>query len=54
MIFRRGYGKNTGLGLFLTREILSITGIIIDAVSKEGEGACFELIVPPDHYRLTT
>ena len=26
-IFRRGFGKNTGLGLFLAREILSITGI---------------------------
>ncbi|NTV83865.1 MAG: hypothetical protein HGA23_06130 [Bacteroidales bacterium] len=28
-IFERGYGKNTGLGLFLSREILSITGITI-------------------------
>ena len=25
-IFDRGFGKNTGLGLFLAREILSITG----------------------------
>ncbi|KQC05629.1 MAG: hypothetical protein APR55_05635, partial [Methanolinea sp. SDB] len=28
-IFERGFGKNTGLGLFLTREILAITGISI-------------------------
>src|SRR5208337_5549336 len=26
-IFERGFGKNTGQGLFLAREILSITGI---------------------------
>ena len=29
LIFQRGYGKNTGLGLFLSREILSITGMTI-------------------------
>ena len=29
MIFDRGYGKDTGLGLFLVREILSITGMTI-------------------------
>ena len=28
-IFEKGFGKNTGLGLFLTREILSITGLTI-------------------------
>ena len=26
-IFERGYGKNTGLGLFLVREVLALTGI---------------------------
>ncbi len=29
MIFEKNFGKNTGLGLFLAREILSITGITI-------------------------
>jgi DNA-binding response OmpR family regulator len=52
-IFDRGYGKNTGLGLFLVREILSITGISIQENGKEGEGACFELLVPADYYRMT-
>ena len=28
-IFERGIGRNTGMGLFLTREILLITGITI-------------------------
>lgn len=51
MIFDRGYGKNTGLGLFLVREILSITGISIEEKGKEGEGAQFVLKVPAVHYR---
>ncbi len=34
-IFERGYGRNTGLGLFLAREILSLTGISI----QEGRGS---------------
>jgi len=50
-IFKRGFGKNTGLGLFLVREILSITGITINEIGRFGEGACFELIVPPGNYR---
>lgn len=27
MVFERGYGKNTGFGLFFIREVLAITGI---------------------------
>lgn|GEM_PF-5897097 len=37
------YGKNTGLGLFLCREIASITNILIDENGIEGEGAQFDL-----------
>ncbi|HVP96788.1 PAS domain S-box protein [Methanoregula sp.] len=51
-IFERGFGKNTGLGLFLSREILSITGITISETSKPGNGARFEMVVPKDMYRL--
>lgn len=50
-IFGRGYGKNTGLGLFLVREILSITEITIIENGKQGEGACFVLTVPQVHFR---
>lgn len=53
-IFDRGYGKNTGLGLFLVREILSITGITIHETGQEGVGACFELVIPHDFYRLVS
>ena len=45
-IFERGYGKNTGLGLFLAREILSITGISIRETGIPGKGARFEILVP--------
>ena len=38
-IFTRGFGKNTGYGLFLAREILAITGITIKETGKVGKGA---------------
>jgi PAS domain S-box-containing protein len=50
-IFERGYGKNTGLGLFLAREILDITGITIRERGEPGTGARFEITVPKGAYR---
>ncbi|MDG6256980.1 MAG: PAS domain S-box protein [Methanomicrobiaceae archaeon] len=50
-IFSRGYGKNTGYGLFLIREILAITGLSIRECGIPGEGARFEITVPPGLYR---
>jgi PAS domain S-box-containing protein len=51
-LFEQGYGKNTGLGLFLSREILSITGIAIAETSEHGKGARFEMLVPKGAYRF--
>jgi signal transduction histidine kinase len=51
-IFQRGYGKGSGLGLFLAREILSITGIRIKETGIPGKGARFEIQVPPGSYRM--
>ncbi|MDD1716030.1 MAG: ATP-binding protein, partial [Methanolinea sp.] len=51
-IFEKGYGKNTGLGLFLAREILAITGISIHEAGVPGTGARFELHVPRGKYRV--
>ena len=45
-IFRPAFGRKHGYGLFLVREILSITGIGIKEIGAEGEGACFEVTVP--------
>jgi signal transduction histidine kinase len=50
-IFDRGYGKNTGLGLTLAREILDITGITIKECGEPGKGARFELTVPEEGWR---
>ncbi len=52
-IFERGYGKNTGFGLFLIREILSITGLSIRECGIPGEGARFEILVPQGSYRYS-
>jgi PAS domain S-box-containing protein len=51
-IFERGYGKHTGFGLFLARETLSITGLVITETGEPGKGARFEIIVPKEGYRF--
>ena len=50
-IFDRGFGKNTGLGLALSREILDITGITIRENGELGKGARFEMTVPKGAWR---
>ena len=51
-IFSRGVGKNTGLGLFLTREILAITRIAIQETGEYRKGARFSIRVPRGAYRI--
>jgi signal transduction histidine kinase len=51
-IFSRGFGKNTGLGLFLVREILSLTCITIKETGTPDSGARFEITVPATEYRI--
>lgn len=50
-IFEKGFGKNTGLGLFLVRQILLITGISISEIGVLGKGARFEIIVPKECFK---
>lgn len=50
-IFERGVGKHTGLGLFLVREILSLTDIRIMEDGTEGKGARFTISVPPGAWK---
>ncbi len=52
VIFDKGFGKNTGLGLYLSREILAITGITISETGEPGKGARFEMTVPEGGFRL--
>ena len=51
-LFTKGFGKNTGLGLFLSREILTITGITITENGEPGKGARFEILVPAGMWRM--
>jgi signal transduction histidine kinase len=51
-IFRREYYRNTGYGLFLSLEILSITGLSITETGEPGKGARFEIHVPKGSFRF--
>lgn len=53
LIFDKEYGKNTGLGLFLAREILDISGITLRETGEPGRGARFEMRVPRGAWRVT-
>jgi len=50
-IFKQGYGKNTGLGLTLAREILAVTQITITETGTFGIGARFEITIPSGTWR---
>ena len=51
-IFEHGYGKNTGFGLFLIREILAITGMTIGETGFPGKGAQFTIHIPAGNFRF--
>jgi signal transduction histidine kinase len=51
-IFERGFGKNTGFGLAISRDILDITGITIRETGEPGRGARFEITVPQGMWRI--
>ena len=53
-IFEKGFGKNTGLGLFLSREILAITGLSMKESGVYGKGVRFEILVPKGKFRVCT
>jgi signal transduction histidine kinase len=52
-LFQKGFGKHTGLGLFLSREILAITEITITETGEPGRGVQFVITVPKRGYRNT-
>jgi signal transduction histidine kinase len=51
-IFIREYYKNTGFGMFLSREILSITDLTIRETGTPGRGARFIIHAPKGTYRM--
>ena len=50
-IFLRKHFRNTGFGLFLSRDILGITGLSIHETGEQGHGARFEITVPKGYFR---
>ncbi|MDD1696400.1 MAG: sensor histidine kinase, partial [Methanoregula sp.] len=50
-IFEFGYGKGTGFGLFLIRELLGNTGITITETGEPGKGVKFEIVIPKGKFR---
>ena len=51
-IFERSVGKNTGMGLFLSGEILGITKIDLRENGIPGKGARFEIVIPCGIFRF--
>ncbi|OPY31296.1 MAG: sensory histidine kinase AtoS [Methanomassiliicoccales archaeon PtaU1.Bin124] len=49
LVFEKGYGDNTGMGLYLTREIARNTGMTI--IENGTAGARFELTIPAGRWR---
>ncbi len=52
LIFERDYEKTVGYGLFVSREILSITDITIRETGEPDKGVRFEIFVPGGRYRM--
>lgn len=51
-IFNKKVGKESGIGLYLSREVLSITGITIEEKGVSGNGARFEMTVPSGKFQI--
>lgn len=51
-IFELGFGRHTGYGLYLAREILSIAGFSIRETGVPGKGARFDIHIPRCRYMV--
>jgi signal transduction histidine kinase len=51
-IFDRGYAGNGSWGLFLTREIMAVTGLTITETGDPERGVRFEITLPPGMLQL--
>jgi hypothetical protein len=49
-IFELGFGRHTGYGLYLAREVLSVAGFSIRETGDPGKGARFEIHIPKGLY----
>ena len=54
-IFKEGYGKGTGYGLYLIRKMCEVYGWAIRETGKQGKGAQFTITIPkPNENKKTT
>ena len=51
-IFEYDAGQHAGIGLFICRQVIEVTGMTIRETGTEGKGARFVIHVPPDGYRI--
>lgn len=51
-LFKRGFGKHTGFGLYLSKEILEFAGFGVKETGIPGTGARFEITVPKNLFRV--
>lgn len=51
-IFEYDTGGHGGIGLFICREIIGVTGMTITETGMEGKGARFVIHAPPEGYRI--
>ncbi len=51
-VFEYDAGKHAGIGLFICRQIVEVTGMTIRETGTEGMGAQFVIHVPPGGYRI--
>jgi signal transduction histidine kinase len=51
-IFNRQFFQNQGLDMYLSRDIVSITGMSIRETGTYGTGSRFEILVPKGAYRF--
>jgi signal transduction histidine kinase len=52
VIFEKGFGRHRGMGLYLVKEILNMSGLKIAEKGTYGKGARFEIYVPDGAYKL--
>jgi len=45
-IFKEGYGKDSGYGLYLIRKMCEVYGWTIRETGKQGKGAQFTITIP--------
>ena len=51
-VFEYDSGGHKGIGLFICRQIVEVSGMTIEETGKEGQGARFEIHIPAAGYRI--